>query len=200
MKKSNTIVTMVLSLGIVTIVAAAILGGVYEMTKEPIAKAEAQAKTDAIANVAPEFNNVPGEEAFAVLLEGDTDSIRVYPAKKDGQLVGAAVESFDDKGFSGMIELMYGFDAEGNVTGFSVLKHAETPGLGAKMGEWFKDPAGNRSVLGKNPAKNNLTVSKDGGEVDAITAATITSRAFLRALDRANKAFIQYRDSQNTNN
>ena len=107
MKKSNTIVTMVLSLGIVTIVAAAILGGVYEMTKEPIAKAEAQAKTDAIANVAPEFNNVPGEEAFAVLLEGDTDSIRVYPAKKDGQLVGAAVESFDDKGFSGMIELMY---------------------------------------------------------------------------------------------
>lgn len=198
--KKNTILTMVIALGLITIVASAILGAVYEVTAEPIAKAEAQAKTDAIANVAPKFDNIPGDEAWTVLLPGDVDSIKVYPARLNGQLVGAAVESYDDKAFSGMIQLMYGFDINGNVNGFSVLKHAETPGLGAKMGDWFTDNTGKRSVIGRNPATDNLTVSKDGGDVDAITAATITSRAFLRALDRANRAFIQYRDSQPSNN
>ena len=94
-------------------------------------------------------------------------------------------------GFSGEINIIYGFDQEGNVTGFEVVQQAETPGLGAKMNDWFRMPEGKRSIIGLNSANNNLTVSKDGGDVDAITAATITSRAFLDALTRADKAFRQ---------
>ncbi len=108
-----------------------------------------------------------------------------------GKLVGAAVESYSSQGFSGDIKLIYGFDTEGNITGYAVMQHAETPGLGAKMDEWFRSPEGRRSVIGLNPSTSNLTVSKDGGDVDAITAATITSRAFLDALSRAANAFDQ---------
>ena len=85
--------------------------------------------------------------------------------------------------------MIYGFDIDGNITGYEVMSHAETPGLGAKMGEWFRSPEGKRNVIGLNPATSNMTVAKDGGDIDAITAATITSRAFLDALTRAHKAY-----------
>lgn len=192
--KKDTILTMIVALGLITVVASALLAWVYDTTKEPIAKAEAEAKTAAIKAVAPEFNNVPGDDMKEITLAGDDKTVIVYPAMKDGQLVGAAVESYSMSGFSGEIDLMYGFDAEGNVTGYSVLKHAETPGLGAKMDTWFqKDGKGN--VIGKNAGDAGLTVSKDGGDVDAITAATITSRAFLDALNRADRAFKQYKET-----
>lgn len=84
---------------------------------------------------------------------------------------------------------MVGFDKEGNIINYSVLEQKETPGLGTKMVDWFKTPIGNQDIRGKNPAKNNLTVKKDGGEVDAITAATISSRAFLDAIHNAYAAY-----------
>ena len=69
----------------------------------------------------------------------------------------------------------------------------ETPGLGAKMKDWFRDPTGKRSIIGRNPGAENMTVTKDGGTVDAITAATISSRAFLKTLK---DAFAAYRNIQ----
>ncbi len=124
------------------------------------------------------FNNNPAEEAAEVTVDGET--VTVFPARQDGELVGLAVESHDTNGFSGLITVMYGFNPSGDITGYAVMQHAETPGLGSKMGEWFCNPA--HSIIGLNAATSNLTVSKDGGDVDAITAATISSRAFLRAL------------------
>lgn len=184
---------MVLSLGIITIIAAVLLAGAYTITEEPIKQAARDKQTDAIRNVTPEFNNNPVTEATEITPEGETVAIKVFPARKDGVLVGGAVESYSSSGFSGDIKIVYGFDAEGKITGFEVMSHAETPGLGAKMGEWFKSPEGNRNVIGLNPATSNLTVSKDGGDIDAITAATITSRAFLDALNRASVAFNEYK-------
>jgi len=70
-----------------------------------------------------------------------------------------------------------------------VLEQKETPGLGTKMVDWFKTNKGNQSIIGKNPALANLTVSKDGGEIDAITASTISSRAFLFSIRNAYQAF-----------
>lgn len=190
----STLVNMVLSLGIITVVAAAALAGVYSMTLEPIAQAKAQKQQDAIGQVLPgiEFNNNPAEEAMEVTIDGET--VTVFPARKDGQLAGAAVESHDNNGFSGLITVMYGFNEAGDITGYAVMQHAETPGLGSKMGEWFCDPA--HSIVGLNARSSNLTVSKDGGDVDAITAATISSRAFLRALTLANQAFEQFTAQQ----
>ena len=186
----SSLVNMVLSLGIITVVAAAALAGVYTATKEPIAQAKAEKQKSAIGQVLPEihFNNNPADEAAEVTVDGET--VTVFPARQDGELVGMAVESHDANGFSGLITVMYGFDPSGNITGFAVMQHAETPGLGSKMDEWFSNPA--HTVIGLNANSANLTVSKDGGDVDAITAATISSRALLRALTLANQASLQF--------
>lgn len=190
----STLVNMVLSLGIITIVAAAALAGVYTLTEEPIAQAKAQKQQDAIGEVLPgiEFNNNPAAEATEVEINGET--VTVFPARKDGELVGTAVESHDNNGFSGLITVMYGFDPAGVITGYAVMQHAETPGLGSKMGEWFCDPA--HTIIGLDSNTSNLTVSKDGGDIDAITAATISSRAFLRSLTLAGQASQQFATQQ----
>ncbi|MEZ3561764.1 RnfABCDGE type electron transport complex subunit G [Duncaniella sp.] len=190
----SSLVNMVLSLGIITVVAAAALAGVYTATKEPIAQAKAEKQKSAIGQVLPEihFNNNPADEAAEVTVDGET--VTVFPARQDGELVGMAVESHDANGFSGLITVMYGFDPSGNIRGFAVMQHAETPGLGSKMDEWFSNPA--HTVIGLNANSANLTVSKDGGDVDAITAATISSRAFLRALTLANQASQQFASRQ----
>lgn len=186
----STLVNMVLSLCIITVVAAAALAGVYTLTEEPIAQAKAEKQKAAIGQVLPDiqFNNNPADEATEVTVDGET--VTVFPARQDGELVGMAVESHDTNGFSGLITVMYGFNAAGDITGYAVMQHAETPGLGSKMGEWFCNPA--HSIIGLNAATSNLTVSKDGGDVDAITAATISSRAFLRALTLADQASKQF--------
>ncbi|WP_300506320.1 RnfABCDGE type electron transport complex subunit G [uncultured Duncaniella sp.] len=190
----SSLVNMVLSLGIITVVAAAALAGVYTATKEPIAQAKAEKQKAAIGQVLPDiqFNNNPADEASEVTVDGET--VTVFPARQDGELVGIAVESHDANGFSGLITVMYGFNPAGDITGYAVMQHAETPGLGSKMGEWFCNPA--HSIIGLNAATSNLTVSKDGGDVDAITAATISSRAFLRALTLANQASQQFAAQQ----
>ncbi|MDE6378004.1 MAG: RnfABCDGE type electron transport complex subunit G [Duncaniella sp.] len=182
---------MVLSLGVITIIAAALLSGVYTVTKAPIEEANMNKQVEAISAVTPEFNNDPVAEAVEITPAGEALALMVFPARNDGELVGAAVESYTNNGFSGFIKVIYGFDAKGTVTGFAVMEHAETPGLGAKMDDWFRDSAGNRSVIGR-ATDTDLIVAKDGGDVDAITAATITSRAFLDALNRAAKAYRQY--------
>ena len=104
---------------------------------------------------------------------------------------------------------MVGFDKAGNIFNYSVLEQKETPGLGTKMVDWFKTDKGNQNIKGKNGGTANLTVSKDGGEIDAITAATISSRAFLLTIQNAYKAFkvnteekaiVQQADTLNTSN
>ena len=91
-------------------------------------------------------------------------------------------------GFGGELRVLVGFDAEGNIIDYSLLSHVETPGLGSKAADWFKE--GNKgSIKGMNPGKAPLSVSKDGGQVDAITASTITSRAFLNAVNAAYQAY-----------
>ena len=119
------------------------------------------------------------------------DSLTFYKAFKGEELVGTAVKTYTEKGYSGRIWIIVGFTDNGKIINYAILEHKETPGLGDKMDPWFKNPEKpKRMVLDKDPAKINLTVSKDGGDIDAITAATITSRAFLDAIDRGHKTFM----------
>ncbi|GAB7088207.1 RnfABCDGE type electron transport complex subunit G [Marinifilum fragile] len=190
-KKESTFINMVLVLLIVTLVASAALGGLYELTKEPIAAAKLAKKLKAIKEVVPEFDNNPSEEMYSVEMPTG-DLLEFYPAKKGDELVGTAVKTFTTNGFSGYIWIMVGFKPDGTINNYSVLEHKETPGLGTKMADWFKptDPAkAKASVINKNPGKTNFTVSKDGGDIDAITAATISSRAFLDAVQTAYKEY-----------
>lgn len=180
-KLENNLLNMFLSLTVICLVVGGLLGFVASVTEEPIAQAKAAKQESAIKAVAPEFDTV-GEAEIKTSTNG-VDA-KVFPVSKGGQLVGYAVEAVTKLGFGGNIKLMFGFDTEGNITGYNALELAETPGLGSKIPVWFqKDGKGN--VIGKNPGSNNLTVSKDGGEVDAITAATISSRAFCDAIAQA---------------
>jgi len=179
-KTESSFRNMVLSLTLISLVAAACLGFVYEFTKEPIAISILNKKVEAIKQVVPEFNNDPYSEMFR-LPTGEGDSLDVFPAKKDGVIVGFALTTYTKTGFSGNITLMAGFKPDGTIVNITVLEHKETPGLGTKMAEpKFKD-----QFMDKNPAEFSLRIKKDGGPVDAITAATISSRAFCDALQRA---------------
>lgn len=192
-KLSSTILNMVLSLGTITIVAALLLAWVNDMTAGPIAMAEKQKQIDAIESVTPKFTNDPLADRWEFTPDGLTDPFVLFPAYQGAEFSGAAVEGYSLNGFSGLVKVMYGFDAAGNVTGYEVLQHSETPGLGAKMQDWFRMDAGRRSVIGRNPGAESMYVAKDGGIIDGITAATISSRAFLETLRYCYATFDAYK-------
>jgi len=176
---------MLLVLTGVTAISVALLAYVNELTKEPIAQANAKTLSEAVKQVVPGFDNDPIAEK-KVQTVNDID-YAIYPATQGGKFIGAAVEA-TSSGFGGELKVLVGFDAEGKILNYSLLSHAETPGLGSKAAEWFKKGA-KGDITGMNPGQGELKVSKDGGQVDAITASTITSRAFLNAVNAAYAAF-----------
>jgi electron transport complex protein RnfG len=186
-KTESTFINMTLTLVVVTLVAAGLLGTVFALTKEPIRLAELAKKNEAIANVVPGFDNEPSQEVERLFLDGD--SIFLYTARKGEEVLGTAVETFTNKGFSGNFKLMVGIDPDGSIIKIAVIKHAETPGLGDKMEQDKSDF--HIQFMGKDPTSFNIAVTKDRGDVDAITASTITSRAYCDAVTRAFEAFKQ---------
>lgn len=191
-KLESSLTNMLLVLTVVTVVAVGLLAYVNELTKGPIAEANMKALNAALEKVVPEYTNNPVAEADTVFEEKDGKKIIkfiVYPAKKDDKTVGTAVEA-SSLGFSGEIKVLVGFDTNGKIYDYSLLAHSETPGLGSKADVWFKK--GNRGdITGMSPGEKPLAVTKDqNGQIDAITASTITSRAFLNAVNAAYAAYI----------
>lgn len=175
---------MVLCLLGITLVCSAAVGYIYKITVEPIARAKADNIKAALSQVLPTF-----DQSTSQSVEVDAMPITVHTATADGTTVGYAVETMTKSGFSGEFRLMVGFNPDGTVYGIKVLEHSETPGLGSKMTD-----EGNPLLLsfqGKSPASMSLKVKKDGGDVDALTAATISSRAYVDAVARAYNALIQ---------
>ena len=188
-KLESSLLNMTLVLTGVAVIMGGILAFVNHLTEGPINEQKEKALADGIKTVMVcndlvvantdevKQNDEKGKELTYVIYQ-------VKDAK--GQDLGAAVES-TTMGFGGDLKVLVGFDPEGNILGYTLLAHAETPGLGAKADKWFqKGQKGD--IIGKSPAEP-LTVSKDGGQVDAITASTITSRAFLKAVNNAYKAY-----------
>lgn len=183
----STFKNMVLVLTGITLFAAVLLASVYSLTKDPIEASKTAKQEQAIKDVLPPFDHL----ADPVSMQDGNETMVVHKAyDKSNQFIGAAVESSSHSGFSGKILIMVGFDKSGTIINYSVLEQKETPGLGTKMVDWFKTDKGKQSIKGKNPASTNLTVSKDGGDIDAITAATISSRAFLFTIRNAYQAFL----------
>lgn len=188
-KLESTFLNMVLSLVLIAVVAAAGLAGIYSLTKEKIDDQQNQKRQAAIREVV-----LPNAEA-TVEIQITSDTIReeengkqwvIHNIHQDGQFIGAAVET-SGTGFGGEQKLMVGFNPEGEIINYTVLEHQETPGLGDKISNWFKTEKGNQDVRGRKGGE--LLVKQDGGDVDAITAATISSRAFLKAIREAYSAF-----------
>lgn len=188
-KLESSLLNMVLVLTSVAVVMGAILALVNHLTEGPIAEQKEKALADGIKTVmvCEDLTVSNTKELRQIDAKGKELIYTIYQVKDaQGQDLGAAVES-TTMGFGGDLRVLVGFDPEGNVLGYTLLEHAETPGLGAKADKWFqKGEKGD--IIGKSP-EEPLTVSKDGGKVDAITASTITSRAFLLAVNNAYNAY-----------
>lgn len=176
---------MVLCLTAVCLVCAAILGGVYVITLDPISQAGKKALKESLEMVLPTGGEI-SPEALTAELEGV--QYEYYQSVKDGQVIAYAVKS-TSIGFGGPLSIMVGLLPDGTVYNTSVLSHSETPGLGAKcstdpkfLANWSYE---SRQACGKK--LEDIRVAKDGGDVDAITASTITSRAYSLAVSNAVK-------------
>ena len=188
-KLESSLMNMVLVLTLVAVIMGGILAFVNHLTEGPINEQKEKALADGIKTVmcVDNLQVAKTDEVKQNDAKGKELTYTIYQIKDaEGKDLGAAVESTTG-GFGGDLKVLVGFDPEGNILGYTLLEHAETPGLGAKADKWFqKGQKGD--IIGKNPAEP-LTVSKDGGQVDAITASTITSRAFLLAVNNAYKAY-----------
>jgi len=180
-KIESSFKNMLLSLFLISAGMSAALGFVYSITKGPIEVANKQKEVRAITEVLPTFDNDPTANVKSI------DGLDYYVATEQGKICGFAVKTFTDKGFSGHFTLMVGFKPDGIINNISVLDQKETPGLGSKM----KESRFKNQFQGKNPADFELRVKKDGGKVDAITAATISSRAFCDAVQKAYDGYMQ---------
>ncbi|RLD43827.1 MAG: FMN-binding domain-containing protein [Bacteroidetes bacterium] len=183
-KPESTFMNMVIRLFIIVGLAGAVLGFVYIQTFDVIAAAKKKKLEEAIGQVVPAFDTL---NVYTRMPATGKDSITFYEAYKNDSLVGTAIATYTEKGFSGVFKIMVGFDPQGVIINTSVLEHKETPGLGDKMDKSKSDWS--IQFNGKDPKTYKLTVTKDGGDVDAITAATISSRAFCDATDRAYKTY-----------
>jgi len=193
-KKKDTFLNMILSLIAITLVAGISLGYVNELTVGPKAKAKLEKKINALKLVLPAFDSSPVADIQRVQVPSVKDSIEIYPAFENNIFVGAAVIGSTEKGFSGLIKIMVGFTENGDILNIEVLEQKETPGLGTKI----KNDSFIEQFRGKNPGTHNIKVKKDGGEIDALTGATITSRAFGEAAQMAYEEFKKNEESLKT--
>lgn len=179
-KRESTFINMVLTLFVVTVVASFTLATVYNITKAPIERAREAARQQAITMVVPPFDKLVSRMLMPI---DGRDSLEFISAYKDGELVGVAVSTYTDKGFSGRIRAMVGFYPDGRIFDVVHLQHRETPGLGDKIEKGKSDWS--NQFRGLDPATTVIKVAQDGGQIDAITAATITARAYCDAIKRA---------------
>lgn len=182
-KKESTFFNMTLTLFVITAVAAVALAGVYNFTKDPIQQAKDEKLKAAINIVVPGADKGTIEEET---IKVDGKDVIFYDVVVDGKIIGTAVNTFTNNGFSGLMRVIVGFDANGVIIDSDILEHKETPGLGDKTSKavstWNEQFKGMDISIMKD---QTLKVTKDGGEVDAITAATISSRAYCDAIQRA---------------
>ena len=190
MAKKDSIWRLAIVLTCISLLAALALTGVYALTKGPIELGQKEKKEKALQAVMPDYE---GSVRDTVIVDADNVEIPVHLAiGKDGELYGAGIETYTKKAFAGRFDLMVGFDAEGTIVNTEVLKAGETPGLGDKINKDKSDFA--LQFNHQNPADFQLVVKKDGGDVDAITAATISSRAYCDAVQRAYDVFMKVKE------
>lgn len=185
-KLESSITNMVVVLVAVAVITGGILAWVNAITTEPIKAQNEKTLADGIqAVMLVDGLKVTANDSVTENIGGKDYQFVVHKASDaSGKAIGAAIESTVG-GFGGDLKVLVGFDVEGHVLGYTILQTSETPGLGAKADKWFQK-GGKGDIIGKQmDAQKPLTVKKDGGDIDAITASTITSRAFLKAINQA---------------
>ena len=180
-RRESSLFNMVLALAVITFVSAVALGFVNRFTEEPIAKARLARQMKAIDAVMTGYDNLILEEGFKVKTQVYADSLEIFPARKGDDLLGFAIKSVSAKGYSGEIWILVGITTDGVISDTYVIEHKETPGLGSKM----RDDKFRSQYKGLDIKSTDIRVTKDGGTIDAISGATISSRAFSEAVTLA---------------
>lgn len=179
-------------LGLFAVVAAGMLAGVNEGTKERIAQEVRIAQQRALYEIVPQsrIDNDLLMDTQAIPVEawdllGLPNGGEVYIARQDGEIVALIIPATAPDGYSGEIGMIVGVNRDGTIAGARVLSHKETPGLGDKVelskSNWILGFDG-RSL--QNPQASQWKVKKDGGEFDQFTGATITPRAVVQQIKR----------------
>jgi len=184
----NNFVKPIVTLVIISLLSAFILGYVHNKTQTPIKQAKDNQELAAISEVVGEFDNNPFTERMFIFTKDKKHKLTMYPARKNGALHSVAIKTHTNAGFGGTIEIMAGFRADGSIKNFKIISSNETPGLGSKIDE----PKFKEQFNGFHPERQILKVRQDGGDIDAVTAATISSRAVLKALQRAYNALSNF--------
>jgi electron transport complex protein RnfG len=186
----NEIGRYILVLTVIALVFGGLLAAVHSVTKQPIEKAELANRIKAIKAVLPPFENDPLADAKTIKVKDEQTKVEkevsFYPAKdEEGKLIAVAVSNVSKVGYGGDIKLVVGIDIDGRIRDYVILSHAETPGLGTKACESpFKD-----QFKGQSLESMKFQVKKDGGDIEAVTGATISSRAITSVLAESLKLF-----------
>ncbi len=178
---------MIAALTLISGVAGYLLALTHAVTREPIAQSRRAEMADAIRKVLPPFDNDPVAATCTVVEAGTTWTF--YVARQGGAFAGAAFEAVSDQGYSGRIRILAGVRPDDAVHGIAILQQAETPGLGARIAE----PAFLAQFAGRPAAGTRWAVRKDGGDIDAITGATISPRAVVGALKTGLEVYARHR-------
>lgn len=186
-KNKSEMSSLIIVMLVVSLISATFLSIVHHITKKPIQEAQNKMIADSIREVVTtEFDNNPYAEKINV--KRGKERFTLYPARKDGYVTSIVMKSFSNKGYGGRMDILVSFLLDGTIGGYKVMMHKETPGLGSKVNE----PSFRKNIIGKNPADGKFKVRQDGGEVDAITGATITSRALIDAIQKAYNGYLKF--------
>jgi electron transport complex protein RnfG len=169
---------LIVVLTLICLLAGLMLAWVNKFTAEPIKQAELAEKMNALREVLPEYDNAPNNDTCVI--ESDGKEWIFYVARKGGSFVGAAFETVSSEGYGGDITIMVGVTADKSLCAIDVLKAKETPGLGAKIDA----PEFKEQFNGKGIEATKWAVTKDQGDIHAVTAATISSRAVVAAVSQ----------------
>lgn len=186
----STLKNMVLVLFTITAVSAFLVGMVNNITKDTIKKTNDDAKLRALTDVLPKFEGEPSFVHDTMKIEG-AQIVATRVSKAGGETVGYAVEtqSLTKTGYADKIYLMVGFLENGTINDIKVLSQKETPGLGANM----EKPGNNleKGLKGRKASEVVFDVKKnDKNGIDALSGATISSVAYIDAVEAAYAAFL----------
>ena len=188
-KLESTFLNMISVLTAVTVICAFAVSFVYKKTLPTIEENEKKQEISAInAIFGEEYDNDPIAEKAVVKISKNGTELDLYPLRKDGTIYALAIKSYSRKGFGGDINMMVGFNLDGTMAGYNILQHKETPGLGTKVTEEkFMS-----QFRGSQFSGQDLALKKDGGDIDGVTSATVTSRAVIDGIKRAKKAYNKF--------
>lgn len=182
-------VLLIVVLTLVAAISGVLLAVTDHVTRDPIRAAARQELLDSLGRVLPPHDNMPDRDLVTAEEGGRRWTFHV--ARQGGRYAGAAFQCSTDKGYSGTIDLLVGVADDDTVCGLVVLRHSETPGLGAKIAL----PEFTRQFAGRSLAATRWAVAKDGGDIQAISGATISPRAVTAAVREGLDVYARHRGS-----